>query len=359
MTQSEKMEFASLRELGDVLEEGLIIYNVSKRVVTYINHIARDLLKLPENAHATDIAALLPGVTPEEKQYVENTFLNMKKNPVVSNLEVRLKDDKKLRYVCCNAYYILPKSTVVIFVKDITNAKSHENYLVEFGTRKNTLLDTLAHHMSGALNLTVHLSAEAEKHVEISANPALKKYLNLVSANTKRCIEIIHDLMLREHDKSPAIPIKNARMDIVEKIRFIYDELQESYINRKLFFHSTAESIFITTDEIKLLQVVNNLLSNSIKFTHPDQPISIRIQEAESNVIVSVQDQGIGIPSDLQPFIFDPGGGAGRTGLNNEKSIGLGLSICKNLTERLNGKIWFESAEGKGSIFYLKLPKDQ
>lgn len=351
------MEFASLPEIGDVIEEGLIIYSLREGAVTYINNVARQLLKLPENASAKDIEALLPRILPDDKQYVKNRFLNLKANPVVSNMEVRLKDEGNLQYICCNAYYILPRSTVVIFLKDISKAKSHENYLVEFGARKNTLLDTLAHHMSGALNLMLHLSVEAERYVDVSANPAIKKYLNLVNENSKQCIEIIHDLMLREHDKSPEIPIKNARTDIVEKIKIVYDEFQESYIDRKLYFHSAAQSILITTDEVKLLQIVNNLLSNAIKFTQADRLINIRIQETNSNVIVSIEDQGIGIPVELQPFIFDPNKGAGRTGLNGEKSIGLGLSICKNLTERLSGEIWFDSIEGKGSTFYLMLPK--
>lgn len=351
------MEFAGLREIGDVIEDGLIIYNLDARTVNYMNDVARELLKLPENANAKDLEAVLRRIFPDDKEYVKNRFLNLNTTPVVSNMEIRLFDEEKVQYLCCNAYSLLPKSTVVIFLKDISKSKTHENYLVEFGARKNTSLDMLAHHMSGALNLMLHLSGEAERYVDVSANPALKKYLNLVNENSKRCIEMIHDLMLREHDKSPKIPIKNTRIDVVEKVRFLYDELQESYIERKLFFHSPAESILITTDEVKLLQIVNNLLSNAIKFTRADQPINIRLQETDSKIIVSVEDQGIGIPLELQPFIFDPNGGAGRTGLNGEKSIGLGLSICKNLTERINGKLWFESAEGKGSTFYLKLPK--
>jgi two-component system sensor histidine kinase VicK len=357
MTQSGTVEFAGLLEIGDIIEEGLIIYNQKANTIKYINDVARNLLKLRENAEVKDLEAVLRRISPDDKDYVKNRFLNLNTTPVVLNMEVRLIDEEKLQYICCNAYSLLSKSTIVVFLKDISKSKTHENYLVEFGARKNTSLDTLAHHMSGALNLMLHLSGEAEKYIDVSANPALKKYLNLVNENSKRCIEMIHDLMLREHDRSPDVPIKNARIDIVEKVRFLYDELQESYINRKLFFHATAGSILITTDEVKLLQVVNNLLSNSIKFTLVDQPISIRIQETESSVIVSVQDQGTGIPLDLQPFVFDPNGGAGRTGLNGEKSIGLGLSICKNLTERLDGQLWFESIEGKGSTFYLKLPK--
>jgi two-component system sensor histidine kinase VicK len=103
--------------------------------------------------------------------------------------------------------------------------------------------------------------------------------------------------------------------------------------------------------------VVNNLTSNAIKFSDAKDPIVISILIQDDNVIVSVADKGIGIPENLKPLIFEKHFGAGRKGLNGERSIGLGLSICKNLTKLLGGEIWFESEEGQGSTFYFRLPQ--
>jgi two-component system sensor histidine kinase VicK len=203
-----------------------------------------------------------------------------------------------------------------------------------------------------------HLASEAEKYIDGANTNHVKTYVKLLNENSNRCIEIINDLMKQEHVQSPNISIKKTRIDIVSKIKMIYDEVRQSYLDRQFVMESSAESIYVSVDDVKLLQVVNNFISNSIKYTHPHQPITVRITEKPDEVLVSVEDTGIGIPDKLKPFVFNRQGGAGRTGLNGEKSIGLGLWICKTLIEMMDGEIGFESTEGKGSNFYFRLPKE-
>jgi len=114
----------------------------------------------------------------------------------------------------------------------------------------------------------------------------------------------------------------------------------------------------VNTDEVKLLQIVNNLASNAVKFTRKEDEVRFSIRETERSVLISVIDTGIGIPDTLQPFIFEKYGMARRTGLNGEKSTGMGLSVCRLLTELIGGQLSFESEEGKGTTFFLELPKD-
>jgi two-component system sensor histidine kinase VicK len=242
-------------------------------------------------------------------------------------------------------------------VRDITRPKQHEDYLVEFGTKKNALLDTLTHNISGALALMQNLSIEAEKYAEGSNPKKLRKYLALVSENSKTCLKIIEDFIQYEHEKSPDISVKNNRINIVEKIDFVRQELQHSHRSRALYLYSSVPHIHILTDEVKLLQVVNNLVSNAIKFSEHRHPVVINIVDHSNEVVVSVTDQGIGIPDTIKPFIFNNLTQAGRPGLQGEPSRGIGLSICKNLIEMIGGRIWFESEEGKGSIFYFSIPK--
>lgn len=152
--------------------------------------------------------------------------------------------------------------------------------------------------------------------------------------------------------------MKKTRIDVVRIVNFIFQELTQSFKHRNFVLKNSAPAIIINADEVKLLQIVVNLTSNSIKFTPHQNEIKIEVREMQNDVIIMVSDQGIGIPENLKPYIFDRHGSAGRTGLNGEKSKGLGLAICRNLTALMNGDIWFESEEGKGSAFYLRLPKD-
>ena len=203
-------------------------------------------------------------------------------------------------------------------------------------------------------NLTLY----AEKSNEAEGFKDLKTYLSLINENNKYCLEIINNLMSEEHIESPNIVVKNSRVDVVAVVNFIFEELTQSYKHRNFVLKNSAPSIFINTDEVKLLQIINNFTSNAIKFTRHQDEIKIEIREMENNVIIVVDDKGIGIPEALKPFVFNRHGVAGRTGLNGEKSKGIGMSICKNLAMLMKGDIWFESVEGEGSAFYLALPKD-
>lgn len=124
-------------------------------------------------------------------------------------------------------------------------------------------------------------------------------------------------------------------------------------------FHITASgpSVYIEVDEMKFMQVLNNLVSNSIKFTYDNGNISLHVEEEQENILITIADDGIGIPAEYQSVLFDKFTKARRPGLRGEKSTGLGMSIVKTIIELHQGKIWFDSAEKKGSRFYIQIPK--
>ncbi len=107
--------------------------------------------------------------------------------------------------------------------------------------------------------------------------------------------------------------------------------------------------------------MITNLISNSIKFTHDDGVITVRVEDKEERgtVLISVADNGIGIPNKYHTSLFDKFIRARRPGLRQEASIGLGMSIIKTIVEWHKGKIWFESKENEGTTFYVQILKSQ
>jgi two-component system sensor histidine kinase VicK len=247
---------------------------------------------------------------------------------------------------------------VMAVVRDVTEARHHEDYLVEFGTKKNTLLDTVAHQLNGALMLMNNLALKAGRLKVNTDQDALERFVSLVFDNSSHCIKIIHDLIAEEHGESPGVNVRFSRVDVVRTVNYIFEELKKSQTSRNVILDTTSPSMFIDTDDFKFLQVVNNLISNAVKFTRPGDEIRIILRENETSVLIAVADEGIGVPENLQPFLFEKHGPARRTGLNGEKSLGLGLSICKNITNLLGGRIWAESEEGNGTTVFVELPKD-
>jgi len=119
---------------------------------------------------------------------------------------------------------------------------------------------------------------------------------------------------------------------------------------------TSHQDLYLFTDQVKLLQIFSNILKNAVKFT---QQGSIEYGYALGNgkdVRFFVKDTGIGIAPELQRIIFEKFRQADESFTRKFGGTGLGLSISKRLSELLNGQIWVESEEGKGSTFYFMIP---
>jgi two-component system, OmpR family, sensor histidine kinase VicK len=356
---NETLKYEALQQIGDLSNEGVVLYSLREKKVLYCNVIAQKIIGISESEVPGSLDSLLDLVIPEDREYLRNCFSVTRGERAFSDIEIRLKKASHEHiHICCNAFLISKGEDLALFIRDITKPKQHESYLVEFGARKNTLLDNLAHQISGALNLMRNLSTEAEKSITNLNTDNLRKYFSLLDENSKYCLQIINDLLRDEHFESEHVFVKTSRVDVVHIVRFIFEELKQSYSKRQFTLTSSSPAVFATVDDVKLLQIVNNLTSNALKFSPERTPIALDVKENEKDVIISVKDQGIGIPESIKPSIFDRHSGAGRTGLSGEKSTGVGLSICRNLARLIGGEIWFESEEGRGSTFYVRLPKE-
>jgi signal transduction histidine kinase len=120
-----------------------------------------------------------------------------------------------------------------------------------------------------------------------------------------------------------------------------------------------AAALPVSLDAGKILQVMNNLISNAIKYSPPNACIEIHVRHpGPEKVVFSVQDQGPGIPSDKRESIFEPFQREDSGGEIREKSWGLGLAIVKRIVEAHGGIVSVEGSEGSGSIFSVSLPMD-
>jgi two-component system sensor histidine kinase VicK len=133
----------------------------------------------------------------------------------------------------------------------------------------------------------------------------------------------------------------------------------QDHLQKHITFSHSKEKIYAEMDSMKFLQIVNNLVSNALKFTNVNGRISIHLEHFESTFLLTVQDDGIGIPKNLQPFLFRKYSEAGRTGVGGQQSVGLGMWIVRSLVEEHKGEVWFESEEGSGSKFYVEIPTCQ
>ena len=130
--------------------------------------------------------------------------------------------------------------------------------------------------------------------------------------------------------------------------------------NIKISIFNTDDEFDCCLNKLKFSRVLDNLISNAIKFTPTGGKINLDFKDYENErVLISITDSGIGIPEKIKDKIFIPFSESGRTGTENEASNGLGLSIVKSIVDKHNGKIWFESKINEGTTFFISLPKRQ
>ncbi len=116
-----------------------------------------------------------------------------------------------------------------------------------------------------------------------------------------------------------------------------------------------AQQFFFELDCSKFIRVLDNLFSNALKFTEKGGHIKIELFDSGGKATIAVSDSGIGIPVALQNNLFNRYSTAGEYGPEYEKYTGLGLYIVKKIIELHKGKVWFNTEEGNGSIFYVEL----
>lgn len=128
---------------------------------------------------------------------------------------------------------------------------------------------------------------------------------------------------------------------------------QKTYQIKREF---TKQDIWVEIDTDKMMQVIDNIMNNAIKYSPDGGVITARMMAAQQNVIISISDQGLGIPRKDINKIFDRFYRVDKARSRQQGGTGLGLAISKEVVTAHHGKIWVDSAEGRGSTFYISLP---
>jgi PAS domain S-box-containing protein len=242
--------------------------------------------------------------------------------------------------------------------RDVTERKQSEEALEAANRRKDEFLAMLAHELRNPL---APISAAAEVLERFALDEKrTKSTAQIIGRQVKHMTALVDDLLDVSRVTRGLVTINKDSLDLksvvynaVEQVRpFI--EAQRHH----LFFDLAAETAYVVGDQKRLVQIVSNLLNNAAKYTPEGGAIHIRLKVEGDMVALSIEDNGIGIPADLQPHVFDLFTQADRTSDRTQGGLGIGLALVKNLTELHGGKIsCFSEGKGKGSQFTAYLPR--
>ncbi|TDW97503.1 tetratricopeptide repeat-containing sensor histidine kinase [Dinghuibacter silviterrae] len=183
-----------------------------------------------------------------------------------------------------------------------------------------------------------------------------RQMLALIQHSCSQLLRLIHELLeSKSNPETRRMSMSWCDMSALleECVALLQVKAEEKRQQIKL---SGLSSATLLADRNKMWRVLNNLLTNAIKFSPEKSVIRVSALRQEHNLLITVTDQGIGIPEDMREKIFDAFGGARRSGTQGEQSFGLGLSICRQIVEAHGGSIWFDSEPGQGTTFYVTLP---
>ncbi|MDE7492921.1 cell wall metabolism sensor histidine kinase WalK, partial [Streptococcus agalactiae] len=119
------------------------------------------------------------------------------------------------------------------------------------------------------------------------------------------------------------------------------------------------KSIWVEIDTDKMTQVIDNILNNAVKYSPDGGKITVNLRTTKTQMILSISDQGLGIPKKDLPLIFDRFYRVDKARSRQQGGTGLGLSIAKEIVKQHKGFIWAKSEYGKGSTFTIVLPYDK
>lgn len=258
-------------------------------------------------------------------------------------------DGKKI-YLNISASPIHSRDGKVIAAASIINDVTQQKLLEE---RKDDFVNMASHELKTpitSMKLYVELLLKKLKKTD-------EKTVSIVSSiknQTERLQKLVNDLLDVSRLQTGKLTFNKERFKLDVLVEEIVDVLQAS--TKHTILQEKKGSVFVYADRFRIYQVLTNLITNAIKYSPEGKHIRVRIKRTNGNVVVSVQDEGIGIASDQQKKIFHRLYQVVDDTENTFPGFGMGLFISKEIITRHRGKIWVESEKGRGSTFFFSLP---
>lgn len=346
--------------LAERSSELFFILDLTNNRFTYLNPAFMDFF----NIESIDIKPnlILHMVHPEDRRYILSKLKACIESTIIADVECRVKRAENERWLRITPHLLNNNNENLLIgqAEDITTYKDNSKILHNHNNKKNSILNILAHDLAGPIGTISNVAALLAKNTSVLQDPNVERYIRLISKVTKSSIKLIQDFLNQEFLESVGVNLVITRVELVDKIKLTTADYFAMHNDLKIQFscHSNKDSIFVEIDEDKFMQVINNLLSNALKFTPDNGSIDLYIKETKKEILISIADTGIGIPEKYHAILFEKFTKARRAGLKGEQSTGLGMSIIKTIVEWHKGKIWFESTENKGTTFFIRIPKD-
>ena len=269
----------------------------------------------------------------------KNSFLN---NQIALDF---ISGDKRIFDVSC-----IPLPTtdnnVVLVMHDITLHKQLER-------EREDIIGFVAHELRNPLANVVLCNEIMSNAIDDNNLQGTKSILERSKNNVMRLNKMIAELYDATRVQAGNLKLEISEFNFQDMINEAIETIQVLQPSYNIILEGSG-NVNVRADRHRLIQVVTNYLSNGIKYSNGKTDVTLSVEHDKNTLSVSVKDEGLGISKEQLPYIFQRFFRAEKT--RNLEGIGLGLYLCQQIIQAHHGKVWAESEEGKGSIFYFSIP---
>jgi len=228
--------------------------------------------------------------------------------------------------------------------------------LQQLNATKDKFFSIIGHDIKGPLNSLTSFSNLLINHFEALSKDDIQTVARDLDKSLKNLFTLLNNLLEWARSQTGNIDFNPEPFDIVEVLGQNRDLLQTQASAKEItILHEQVSPLMVYANQQSVTTVVRNLISNAIKFTPSNGVIKLSAEQKGNEVLVSVADTGVGMSKAVVDKLFKLDSKHSTPGTANEKGTGLGLILCKDFVVKNGGRLWVESEEGKGSVFYFTI----
>ncbi len=229
--------------------------------------------------------------------------------------------------------------------------------LIEINNEKNEFLDIVAHDLRNPLS-AIYSAADFIKNQKTDAESKINEMAGYILEASKQTLNLIENFLNIKAIESGKDDVSYEIVDMTMILQWMANHYTVIAKKKNITVHFQYEKKqhFAWVNQSRVTQVLENLISNAIKYSPHGKQVNIRLSEQQCCIRCEIQDQGAGLSESDKKQMFGKFARLSTRPTGEESSVGLGLFIVKKLVEMMNGKIWCESELGQGSTFIVEFP---
>lgn len=232
----------------------------------------------------------------------------------------------------------------------------NEETLKMISAQKDKFLSIISHDMRAPLSSIISFLDYYKDNFKNFTEAEIEFVSSNLNTHVKKVVEMLDGLLMWSRSQTGEIQMNLQPIDLAQIIEDTVTVLNQSAVNKNIRIRTYLHSQLIWADKNMTAFIIRNILSNAIKFTSENGLVDINTKRNKYNAFVIIKDTGIGITADSLSKLFQDNVSYSTFGTANEKGIGLGLVLCKDFMNKMNGNIEIESIHGEGTTVNLLFP---